>query len=221
MSTDDIQTNLANATGNLQDPSEAVVPLPLHVSSYDYAYSIFLQSVFQGYVADNELLRNIQVVQDRHCGSMRNVRDEMPLDQPMVEMSVGITIQRDAIRKMDLDEYIAMLDRFAHDMLAAQTQHFLKSMGAVSDAASMTVSNDGHGIPTLVQFREALQRMELCFDDDGKLQQQLVVHSSQADRAAALLQAAENDPECQRIVAEKKMKWMELRAALSHRTLLR
>ena len=208
------------ANGTKPAPPAATVE-PLRLPAYDLAYRKFLDKAYRGFVAENPLFSNIEFVRDRHAGPIRNVREQNMLDQPMVPLSAGMTIEKTAIRATDVDAHTAMVSAFAEEMLGEQSRQFFRNMGEVCDAAGTTVSNIGQGAPTLEQFRELLEKMELAFDDDGKLKTQLVVHPSQAEKAKALWASVQNDPECLRIVLEKRAKWMELRAARSHRTLSR
>ena len=189
--------------------------------TYDYAYRRFLEKVYHGFVAGNPLFNEIEFVRDRHAGPIRNARDETTLDQPMASISAGMTIEKSSIRLTDVDAHTVMIAAFAEEMLGAQSRQFFANMSEVCDAADTTIQNIGQGAPTLEQFRELLQTMDLSFDDEGRMKTQLVVHPSQAEKAEALWTSVKNDPECQRIALEKRAKWMELRAARSYRTLSR
>lgn len=194
---------------------------PLTVSTYDSSYRQFLDRAFSGFAKDHQLLGDIVVVRDRHAGPIRNVREGVPLDQGMMEASATMTLERAALLATDVDAHTLMLAEFAEEMIGAQLTGFFKNMGEMCDAAGTTVKNDGQGIPTIEQAREMLAKVELAFDEDGKLQQTLVVHPSQAERAKKFNEQMARDPECARIVAEKRQKWVELRAARSRRTLSR
>jgi hypothetical protein len=178
--------------------------------------------VYEGFVADNELLGNIKSIQDRHLGPIRNVRGENRVDQPMVLLSATMSMERTAIRLTDIDAHTATIQKFSEEMIAEQSKQFLSHLGAITEATGNTVANVGDGAPTLEQMRELLRKMELSFDGEGNINKlQFIVHPSQAEKVRALWSAVENDPECQRIALQKREEWLELRAARSNRTLSR
>lgn len=193
----------------------------LCLPTYDRAYRRFLENAYHGFVAENPLFCEVEYIRDRHTGPIRNVRDEKTLDQPMAPISAGMTIEKAAIRSTDVDAHTLMISAFAEEMLGAQSHQFFANLGEVCNAAGTTVPNIGEGVPTLEQFREMLRKMDISFDDEGRIETQLVVHPSQAEKAKALWSSVQNDPECLRIALEKRARWMELRAARSHRTLPR
>lgn len=84
------------------------------------------------------------------------------------------------------------------------------------------MQNVGEGVPTIEQMREMLRRIDLDFDENGSLVGLTVfVHPSQLERARQVMEDAEQDPECVRIVLEKRAEWMRNRAAYANRALSR
>lgn len=197
--------------------SRPVLSLP----SYDAAYRRFLEDVYQGFVADNEVLGAIELVRDRHAGPVRNIRDTEPLDQPMTSASGAMTLVRAACRATEVSAHTEMIQQFAEEMIGEQTRLFFAHMNAICEATGNVFPNIGEGTPTLEQWRVLFQRVDLDFDDDGRLQQRIYVHPSQAEKANEIWRQVQNDPECVRIVTEKRAQWMERRAARSRRTLSR
>jgi hypothetical protein len=194
---------------------------PLSVVSYDLAYREFLDDAFRGFASDHQLLGDIALVQDRHAGPTRNVRDQIPLDQPMSEGSATMMLERAALRATDVDAHTLMIAQFAEEMIDAQLGMIFKGISEICDAAGTTVKDVGAGIPTIEQIRELLGRMDLAFDDDGRIKQTLFVAPEQEERARQLNVEIAKDPQCARIISEKHKKWIEERAARSRRTLSR
>lgn len=194
---------------------------PLRLPSYDLGYRQFLSDVADGFIAANELLGQIEMVRDRHVGPIRNVRTDDPLDQPMKLLGAMMTLGRDALLSTDIDAHTVMIATFAEELIAAQSKHFFQHLVEVCTAAGTTVENTGQGVPTIEQLRELFRKMDFEFDDNGKIRSQLIVDTSQAEKAKALMSEAGRDPEIRRIIQDKRSEWLKVRAAQSRRTLSR
>jgi len=99
---------------------------------------------------------------------------------------------------------------------------FFANVAEVADAAGTTVRSNG-GAPTLDQMRELLRRMDLDFEEDGTISKGLrLACPPEAEKATReLMLSVENDPECRRIIIEKRRLVMQKRAEKSTRRLPR
>jgi hypothetical protein len=185
----------------------------LAAPAYEQAYLKFFQRAIDAFVAADDVLGDIESVATRHVGPRRNVRGEKPLDQPMQEASAPSTLTFDDIRRGDIDAHTVMVFETTSEMIGERTKGFFANLAAVSDAAGMTVHNRD-GMPAIEQMREMLRRMDLEFDENGKLSEniKLYVAPEAADAAKALVAAALEDPECVEIVAKKRQEWFARRA---------
>lgn len=196
--------------------------LPLSIASYDSAYIEFLHEAVDGFISADQVIGGIVRINDPHTGPIRNVRGTNTLDQPMVEMGATMTLHVNALQMTNVDAHTDMVINFAQQMIAVQATQFFKSLGEVSVAAGTSVENVAGGVPTIEQIRDLFRKMEFTFDEDGRpAGLQLFVHPSQEERAKALVEEFENDPECQKIVLEKRAEWMKKRAEAAGRALSR
>ncbi len=199
----------------------ALQPAKLSAPAYERAYHAFFRRAMDGLLAADELLGDIDKVVSRHEGPLRNVRGSTPLDQPMQSASAPASLTIDAIRQTDLDAHAVMVFETSQTMIAEQSKGFLANLSAVSAAAGTTVSSQGDGAPSIEQMREMLRVMDLEFDEDGNLSEniRIIVAPEAADVAKALIAAAQEDPECIRIVLDKREKWLAAHASQRTRKL--
>jgi hypothetical protein len=193
----------------------------LRLPSYDLAYDVFLRDVVGGFMSASDIIGKIATVRDPHSGPVRNVRTEQPLDQPMFSISTPMSLEKEALRSTNIDAHTEMISAFANELIIAHTTRFFESVSEICVAAGTSIENVGNG-STIEQVRQLFRKMDFSFDEEGKLSgQQLVVSPSQEQRARELILEIENDPECRRIILEKRNEWIRLRAERSHRTLSR
>jgi hypothetical protein len=191
-------------------------------SAYDRAYSELLSDAIQGLIAGDRLLGAIKRSESRHTGPVRNVRGDNPLDQPPHAGSAVSSLEINAFKTFDIDAHTVSVYETAQEVISVHSRAVLAGMCEIADAAGMTVKDDGVSAP-IEHFRELLRRLELEFDEDGNISGNwaISVPPEYIEIAKALMTEAGKDPECQRIISEKRQTWLGIRAEKNIRKLPR
>lgn len=103
-----------------------------------------------------------------------------------ITMESGFTLSRSATIAGDFDDLLAALDTAAESGLASLMPQFFANLGEICDAAGQTVDAGGRPLDHDLLL-EAIEGVEITFDDEGNAQMPtLVVHPEMADKIAAL-----------------------------------
>jgi hypothetical protein len=187
--------------------------------AYDDRYVEVYREIVDALIAEDPVLGEIKSEFSRHIGPRRNVRGAEPLDQPSMVISANSQLAVSDVLNTNIEAHDEMLYMTAQEVIEHRTKDFFSRVSQITDAVGTSVT--GGGAPTLEQFRELLERMDLAFDEDGSLSKnlRLYVGPSNADKARELMEAAANDDAIREIIAKKRKAWMEKRAQKRNRKL--
>ena len=178
----------------------------LNIPAYDVALYAFMTSVLDGLVAVEPMLGQIPVRVTGHAGPTRNVPGAQPVDHPLTTFKEVFAIHTDVIRGSQVESFVETLTELAGKHGDAMAKALFQTLtdvaegvGNVVDARRKTLSCD--------HFLDALEKMEMSFDDEDRPQVQFTVNPN----TAKLLRALEITPEQQQrhdeIIRRKKDQW--------------
>jgi hypothetical protein len=198
----DSDTHVSNA--NPPDPVIYPIKARFVISEYETAWGEVSEVALQSVQTAEGLFALVRPEQTRHAGPMRNVRAPEPLDQPMKQFSVPMIANKDVFINGEVDEHTQMLYDFAKAHLDVVAPAAFESMRQVAEAAGM-IEAQIEGKTALDVMRANLQKMDMEFDDDGKLKNlSILTHPDNLENMKKVMAEAEQDPECQRIMVAKR-----------------
>ena len=136
------------------------------LTDYDEAFYRFSNEVLLSFQNLEPLLANFPALVSEHCGPIRNVRGDVPLDQPLEAIRFEAPISPQVIRNCDIEGYVEFLSELSQKRLEAIGPQFFDKMNVVVEAVGNSV--DAGGEYTYTTYLKAIEQIEISFDEDGK-----------------------------------------------------
>jgi hypothetical protein len=141
--------------------------LRLDIPTYDAAEHYFIQSVVEGIVATDDLLKSIPVHKTIHGGPTRLVTQQTIVDQPMSKVSSNFVFDLEVMRNSDIEKYIEILYDFGESAKAVRGKFIFEQFNKASDELGNTVDAQGE-ILTFDHIIKLYEKVGIDFDEDGK-----------------------------------------------------
>jgi hypothetical protein len=141
---------------------------------YDSAYAHVIGAILESFVSADPVLSELagRLEPTAHRGPIRNVRGPTQLDQPLERVEAVARLadvdSTQMIRGTDIDLHTALLRKLGESYVETVARLLFDSIGRVSEAAGTSVDAKKRPLSWDIVV-ETLSRMELDFDEQGKL----------------------------------------------------
>jgi hypothetical protein len=136
---------------------------------YDHAFVAFINSTVQALAAAKDpVLATMPRARPGRMYHPRNtvVGEQQPLDSQPVTVRSVLELKTADIESCDDQALVEALDRQAEEYVASIMPQLFAAMGRASEAVGTSFDAGGHPLSAEV-VAEALERMDIDFDDDG------------------------------------------------------
>lgn len=154
----------------------------------------------------------------REGNRMRTIRaDGSVEDREFKEASAELTWNVEEVPQLTIKERKEKLDNMADEMARQISQNLFGTLNEVLGKAGQVVDRKGKPFDAEGIF-EALEKMQLGFDESGKMQKLSIVTSPELEiRAKRVLEQLESDPTLRRryeeIIERKRIEWLDREAS--------
>jgi hypothetical protein len=156
-----------------------VVVIRFDTPAYQKSMAEFAQSVVNGLADIHPVVGQLRRQPTAHAGPTRNVAGPEPLDHSMFRLEQQVAIPDDVIRQSLLDDYGSSLIDIGAQFCEQLTERFVQQMSEVTDAAGNAISAEGRPL-SYDLILDALEQVEIDFDEDGNPRMPSVMISPQA-----------------------------------------